>query len=54
MEINIVPVELEALPRKTKAVQVEVQTAPVTIYHPAFQLLDLLRKYQAVACCDDK
>jgi integrase/recombinase XerD len=30
MEINIVPVEWEALPRKTKAIQVEVQTAPAT------------------------
>ncbi|MEN9517531.1 MAG: hypothetical protein RLZZ381_119 [Cyanobacteriota bacterium] len=30
MEINIVPVEGEALPRKTKAIQVEVQTAPAT------------------------
>jgi site-specific recombinase XerD len=30
MEINIVPVEGEALPRKTKAIQPEVQTAPAT------------------------
>jgi hypothetical protein len=30
MEINIVPVELEALPRKIKAIQPEVQTAPAT------------------------
>jgi len=30
MEINIVPVEGEALPRKIKAIQPEVQTAPAT------------------------
>jgi site-specific recombinase XerD len=30
MEINIVPVEGEALPRKIKAIQVELQTAPAT------------------------
>jgi site-specific recombinase XerD len=30
MEINIVPVEGEALPRKTKVIQPEVQTAPAT------------------------